>query len=60
MRDECADVLTPSCVCFDISVYSIRLQALMHCRRCSLQQVPTRYTLVALHNHVPLTARFQV
>jgi hypothetical protein len=60
MRDEGTDVLTPSCVCFHVSVYSIFLQALVHRRSRALQQVPTRNALVALHNHVPLAACFQI
>jgi hypothetical protein len=36
MRDEGTDILTPSRVCFDVSVYSILLQALMHRRRRAL------------------------
>jgi hypothetical protein len=60
MRDERADVLAPSGVCFVIAVYCIRLQALMHCRSGALQQVPSRDTLITLYDHVLLTARFQV
>jgi hypothetical protein len=60
MGDESTDILTASRIYLHSSIHSILLQSLVYCSGRPLQQVPTCYALVTSHDHVSLTARFQI